>query len=198
MRPQTDAAVDHLRETLVERREVFSGRLLEVYVDRVRLPGGREVSREVVHHRGAVAVVALTDDGRVVLVRQWRHAVGGALWEIPAGTRDRDGEDPAATARRELAEETGLTAGRWRRLGEAGVSPGYSRELLTFYLAEDLAQGSAATDDDETLDVLHAAPERVAELVLAGQTDCKTLAGLALAGRLPDLTGPALGGRGHG
>jgi ADP-ribose pyrophosphatase len=182
--PDADAA--HLRETLVARTPVFEGRLLNVYQDTVRLPDGREAGREIVHHRGAVAVVAVVPDGRVVLVRQWRHAMERALWEIPAGTRDQ-GEEPAVTARRELAEETGYTAGSWSSLGEACVSPGYSREMLWFFLASELAEGETSTDADETLDVRLFSDDDILELVRTGTTDMKTLAGLALAGRLPAL-----------
>src|ERR1044071_2044849 len=96
----TSSAVDHLRETPVARRAVYDGRLLRVYEDEVRLPNGRQARREIVHHRGAVAIVATDSAGGIVLVRQWRHACQGAIWEVPAGTRDQ-GEDPALTARRE-------------------------------------------------------------------------------------------------
>ncbi|HEY0408835.1 MAG TPA: NUDIX hydrolase, partial [Candidatus Dormibacteraeota bacterium] len=144
MSPDTSSAVDRLRETLVSRRPVYDGRLLHVYEDEVRLPTGREARREIVHHRGAVAIVATVSAGGIVLVRQWRHACEGALWEIPAGTRD-EGEDPAVTARRELQEETGYTAARWRPLGQACVSPGYSREILWFFRAEGLSEGAPAT-----------------------------------------------------
>jgi ADP-ribose pyrophosphatase len=106
----------------VRRRSVFDGKLLRVFEDTVRLPGGREATREVVEHPGAVAVVATADDGRIVMVRQWRHAAGRAIWELPAGTRET-GEDPDATARRELTEETGYSAREWRDLGRGAVSP---------------------------------------------------------------------------
>jgi ADP-ribose pyrophosphatase len=182
-----DAGDSHLRETLVSRTPVFEGRLLKVYQDTVRLPDGRQASREIVHHRGAVGVVAVAPDGRIVLVRQWRHAMERALWEIPAGTRDAGEEDPLGTARRELAEETGYTAASWVSLGEACVSPGYSRELMWFYLATGLTEGPPATDTDETLDVRLFTAGEVHQVVRAGATDMKTLAGLALAGRLPAL-----------
>lgn len=184
--PDSDA--EHLRETLVSRKAVFEGRLLRVYQDEVRLPDGRSAGREIVHHRGAVGVVPVAPDGRIVLVRQWRHAVERALWEIPAGTRDED-EEPAVTARRELAEETGYTAASWASLGEACVSPGYSRELLWFFVASELTAGETSTDPDEKLDVRLFSASEIAELVRAGATDMKTLAGLALAGRLPALEG---------
>jgi ADP-ribose pyrophosphatase len=183
-----DGPADHLRETLIERRPVFEGRLLRVYQDRVRLPDGHEAGREIVHHRGAVAVVPIAPDGRVVLVRQWRHAVERALWEIPAGTRD-EGEEPFVTAQRELEEETGYRAVKWRSLGQACVSPGYSREMLWFFFAEGLEEGTAATDPDENLDVRLFEPREVLQLVSAGATDLKTLAGLALAGHLPPMLG---------
>jgi ADP-ribose pyrophosphatase len=182
----TSSAVDHLRETLVARRPAYQGKLLRVFEDEVRLPDGRTARREIVHHRGAVAIVATDSAGGVILVRQWRHACEGALWEVPAGTRDED-EDPAVTARRELEEETGYTADRWRPLGQACVSPGYSRELLWFFRAEGLTAGAAATDPDELLDVRAFRPSEIGELARRGLTDCKTLGGLALAGLLPAL-----------
>jgi 8-oxo-dGTP pyrophosphatase MutT (NUDIX family) len=177
---------EHLRETLLSRQAVFEGRLLRVYRDEVALPDGREAVREVVHHRGAVGVVPVAPDGRVVLVRQWRHAVERALWEIPAGTRDAD-EEPATTAVRELEEETGYTADAWRSLGQACVSPGYSRELLWFFQADGLREGTAGGDPDEKIDVRLFTADEILQLVRDGATDLKTLAGLALAGHLPAL-----------
>ncbi len=182
----SDGPSDHLRETLVSGKEVFSGRLLHVFQDEVALPDGRHATREIVHHRGAVAIVPVLPDGRIALVRQWRHAVERALWEIPAGTRD-EGEEPFVTARRELEEETGYTAGSWKPLGEACVSPGYSRELIYFYLATDLTEGQTSTDPDENLDARLFEPSEILDLVRDGATDLKTLAGLALAGRLPAM-----------
>jgi ADP-ribose pyrophosphatase len=181
-----DAPADHLREKPVSRRAVFEGRLLHVYHDEVALPDGREAQREVVHHRGAVAVIPVAPDGRLVLVRQWRHAMGRALWEVPAGTRDED-EEPFTTARRELEEETGYLAGSWRSLGSACVSPGYSDETLWFYLASELTEGERSTDPDETIDVRLFTPDEVLRLVEVGATDMKTLTGLALAGHLPAM-----------
>jgi ADP-ribose pyrophosphatase len=93
----------------------------------------------VVHHPGAVAVVALDDDDRVLLLRQYRHPVGRHLWELPAGLRDEDGEPPLETAKRELAEEALLAAGRWSLLVTLNSSPGFSDELVQIYLAEDLS-----------------------------------------------------------
>jgi 8-oxo-dGTP pyrophosphatase MutT (NUDIX family) len=171
----------HLREEPLHRRSVFDGKLLHVFEDTVRLPGGEEASREVVEHVGAVTVVASDDDDRVVLVRQWRHATGRALWELPAGTREQ-GEDPAATARRELTEETGYEAAEWRELGHGPVSPGYSSEVIWFYAAHGLSAGDSAPDADELLDVELFDASQLARLARGGEVDLKTLAGLALAG----------------
>jgi ADP-ribose pyrophosphatase len=171
----------HLREQPVGRRSVFDGRLLHVFEDTVRLPAGQAARREVVEHVGAVAVVATADDGRVVLVRQWRHAVGRALWELPAGTREKH-EDPARTAARELTEETGYTAAQWRELGHGPVSPGYSSEEIWFFAAGGLTAGASTPDADELLDVELFGEAQLAGLARHGEVDLKTLAGLALAG----------------
>ena len=171
----------HLREEPLVRRDVYDGRLLHVFEDTVRLPGGREARREVVAHPGAVAVVAIAAERHVVLVRQWRHAVGRALWEIPAGTLEL-GEDPADCARRELTEETGFTATRWRALGRGPVSPGYSSEIIWFFAAEQLSAGDSAPDVDELLDVQAFPVAALAGMAAGGELDLKTLAGLALAG----------------
>jgi ADP-ribose pyrophosphatase len=160
---------------------VYDGRLLHVFEDTVRLPSGREARREVVEHIGAVTVVAVDDDDRVILVRQWRHATGRALWELPAGTRETD-EDPAATARRELNEETGYHAAVWRELGHGPVTPGYSSEEIWFFAARGLQAGVSSPDVDELLDVELFDAHQLASLARRGEVDLKTLAGLALAG----------------
>jgi 8-oxo-dGTP pyrophosphatase MutT (NUDIX family) len=174
-------SAEHLRETPTARRTIYSGRLLTIYEDDVRLVDGTPAHREVVAHPGAVAVVAIDDSDRVVLVRQWRHAVGRALWEVPAGTRDPD-EDPDHTAERELAEETGLRASNLRKLISAALTPGYSTEVMHFYIATGLTEGPTDRDVDERMDVAHLSREAVAALIRAGDVDVKTIAGLALAG----------------
>jgi len=118
-------------ETRIEGRVVYTGKVFRVESDRVRLDGDREVVRDVVRHPGSVAIVPRQADGRVVLVRQYRYAVGRELWEVPAGTRDLPGETVEETARRELAEEAGLRASRWRQLGQAYLVPGWADELMT-------------------------------------------------------------------
>jgi 8-oxo-dGDP phosphatase len=118
---------------------VYEGRVISLHRDTVAMPDGSESVREVVRHPGAVAVVALDDQERVVLVRQYRHPVGGYLWELPAGLRDSDGEPPLETAQRELAEETLLAAERWSLLTTHYSSPGFCDEMVHIYLAEGLS-----------------------------------------------------------
>ena len=177
----------HLREEPVGRRPAYGGRLLQVFEDTVRTADGTEARREVVEHPGAVAIVATDTDGRVVLVRQWRHATGHALWEVPAGTREPR-EQPADTARRELSEETGYSAREWRPLGHGAVSPGYSNEEIWFFAASGLTEGATAPDVDESLDVKLFTRGEVSRLAVDGDVDLKTLAGLALAGFRLDPT----------
>jgi len=174
-------SAEHLRETPTARRTIYSGRLLTVHEDDVCLVDGTRAQREVVEHPGAVAIVAIDSDGRVVLVRQWRHAVGRALWELPAGTRD-PGEPPLRTAERELAEETGLRAGDLRPLATAALTPGYSTEVMHFFLATGLTSGPTDRDIDERMDVSHHSREEVARLIRKGDVDVKTIGGLSLAG----------------
>jgi ADP-ribose pyrophosphatase len=174
-------ATEHLRETKTSRRVIYEGRLLTFFEDDVTLADGTRAQREVVAHPGAVAIVAIDDHGRVVLVRQWRHAVGRALWELPAGTRDT-GEEPARTAERELAEETGLRALHITPLGSAPLTPGYSTEVMHFFAAVDLNQGATHRDADERMDVEHFDHQGIEALVRGGEVDVKTIAGLALAG----------------
>jgi ADP-ribose pyrophosphatase len=124
--------------TVLSSEEVYAGRVISLRRDTVAMPGGVESVREVVHHPGAVGIVAVDDDDRVVLLRQYRHAVADRLWELPAGLRDADGEPPVETARRELAEEVGLAAERWSLLITQHPSPGFCDELVYLYLAEGL------------------------------------------------------------
>jgi 8-oxo-dGTP pyrophosphatase MutT (NUDIX family) len=130
---------DHRHEFRVLSSEpVYEGRVISLRRDTVAMPGGGDSVREVVHHPGAVAVVALDDDENVVLLRQYRHPVAQHLWELPAGLRDADGEPPLETAKRELAEEVQLAADRWSLLLSVNNSPGFSDELVHIFLAEGL------------------------------------------------------------
>ena len=120
--------------------EIYSGRIISLRKDTVAMPGGGDSVREVVHHPGAVGVVALDDADRVVMLRQYRHPVRAHLWELPAGLRDVDDEPPVETARRELAEETQLSAARWSLLTSQNPSPGFCDELVHLFLAEGLSE----------------------------------------------------------
>ncbi len=141
---------------LLGTETVYEGRVITLVKDTVAMPGGGDSVREVVRHPGAVAVVALDEQDRVVLVRQYRHPVGGYLWELPAGLRDAEGEPPLATARRELAEEALLSASRWSLLTTTFSTPGFCDEQVLVYLAEDLADADRPegfTVEHEELDM---------------------------------------------
>jgi 8-oxo-dGTP pyrophosphatase MutT (NUDIX family) len=121
-------------------QEVYRDRLITVRRDMVGMPGNTWAERTVVEHPGAVAILALDDENRVLMIRQYRHPVGRVLWEIPAGLRDKPGEDPLTGARRELLEETGYRARNWRVLADFFSSPGFTTERLRVYLARDLEE----------------------------------------------------------
>lgn len=173
------------RDVLLASEERFQGSLLRLTVDMVRVSSGVEARREVVHHPGGVGIVALADDGAVLLVRQYRHPAGELLWEIPAGGRE-DGESALEAARRELAEETGYGAESWLAVGATFLAPGYSTELLWYYRATGITVvGDPDPDPDEVLQSRLFSRDEVLELASQGLLrDAKTLAGLALAGVL--------------
>jgi 8-oxo-dGDP phosphatase len=123
---------------VVSSAELLRGRLITVRTDQVRIPDNQIAEREVVIHPGAVAVLALDDTDRILMIRQYRHPVGRLLWELPAGLRDVAGEDPWLTAQRELVEEAGYRARDWRVLADYFSSPGFSTERIRVYLARDL------------------------------------------------------------
>ena len=124
---------------VLARETVYEGRVISLERDTVAMPGGGESVREIVRHPGAVAVVAVDDEDRVVLVRQYRHPFREHLWELPAGLRDADGEPPLETAKRELAEEALLSAARWSLLTTSYSTPGFCDEKVLVYLAEELS-----------------------------------------------------------
>jgi 8-oxo-dGDP phosphatase len=129
---------------VVSSAELLRSRLVTVRADKVRTPDNHVAERDVVLHPGAVAVLALDDADRILMIRQYRHPVGGLLWEIPAGLRDVPGEQPWVTAQRELVEEAGYRARDWRVLADYYSSPGYSTERLRIFLARDLEPVPAA------------------------------------------------------
>ena len=150
---------------------LYVGRVLALRLDQVVMPGGRTVAREIIEHPGAVAIVPLHDDASVVMVDQYRHAVGRRMRELPAGLLDTPGEDPVTTARRELSEEVGCTARDWSVLLDVVPSPGFSDEAVRVFLARGLAEvGRPASPDDEEADLA------VVRLPLA-EAVCQVLAG---------------------
>ena len=174
---------EQMEEKCLEERVVFDGKLLKVRADRVQLPGGAETVREVVAHPGAVAMVPLTDDGQVVLIRQWRYAAGGALLEIPAGTLE-PGESPDVCAARELAEEIGCRAECLRPLGAFFLAPGYSSEKIHLFLATGLQPATAQPDADENIERVDVPLAEAVAMVGDGRIqDAKTIAGVLLASR---------------
>lgn len=134
--------------------DVHVGRVMALRADEVQMPGGRIAVREIIEHGGAVAVVAMDADDRMILLHQYRHAVGRRLWEMPAGLLDVAGEDPLEAARRELAEEAGLAAQEWGVLIDVVPSPGFSDESVRVYLATGLSEvGRPEPGDDEEADM---------------------------------------------
>lgn len=167
----------HLRETALDSQTVLQGHFLHVRRDTVRLPDGQPATREYVVHPGAVMVIPLLDDGRVLLERQYRHPMGRAMIEFPAGKLDA-GEGALACAQRELQEETGYRAREWARAGVLHPCISYSNEFIEIWFARGLSAGERSLDDGEFLDLLTAPPAQVLDWCRDGSvTDAKTLTG---------------------
>ncbi|MDI3280991.1 MAG: NUDIX hydrolase, partial [Bacillota bacterium] len=168
-------------EELLSSQEVFRGVLLRVRRDTVRLPEGRESVREVIEHPGAAAVVPVLPGPRLVLLRQYRHAVGRVLWEVPAGKLD-PGEDPERCARRELEEEAGYRAGHLERLFSIVTTPGFTNEVIHLFAASDLTlveEGRRPADEDELLRVEVLPAPEVLEMIWRGElVDAKSIAAI--------------------
>ncbi|MBR0162017.1 MAG: NUDIX hydrolase [Oscillospiraceae bacterium] len=174
-----------LREVQTGSENIFDGIILNVKRDRVRLPNGHESVREVVRHIGAVCVIPVTDDGRVVVERQYRYPIDQVITEIPAGKLDSREEDRLDAAKRELAEETGITADSWINMGLYYPAAAYSDEKITMYLAQGLHLGKQHLDEDEFLNVSFVPLEQLVEEVLSGEiTDGKTQVAILKAARL--------------
>jgi len=167
-----------------QRRTIYQGKVVDLGLERVRLPTGQDVELEVVRHPGGAAAVAVDDRGRVCLLRQYRHVAGGWLWELPAGKID-PGEGPGATAERELAEEAGVFAASWDALGRVHSSPGVFSEVIHLYLARGLSEVDLGHEADEVIEV-HWLPlsDALAWCADGTITDAKTLIGLYRADAL--------------
>lgn len=164
-----------LTEQRLEGETLFKGGVLHACRDTVRLPDGSHATREYVRHPGAVVVVPLLDDGRVVVERQFRYPVGRVMTEFPAGKLDA-GEDPLRCGQRELLEETGYTAREWARAGAMHLAIAYSDEIIHIYFARGLQAGERKLDEGEFLDVFTATPAELLQWGRDGElTDAKTL-----------------------
>ncbi len=164
----------HLREDRISGEDIYGGIFLHMKRDKILLPDGQEAVREYLTHPGAVAILAILDDGRVLLERQYRYPIAKACIEIPAGKLEI-GEDHLMCAKRELEEETGYTAKKWSYIRRIHPVISYSTELIDIYLAEDLVPGKSKLDDEEFLDVFAAPLEQLIAWVEEGEiTDVKT------------------------
>jgi len=172
--------------TVASSEDIHVGRILALRVDDVVMPGGGTARREIVEHLGAVAIVALDEQDRVLLIRQYRHPMGRRLWELPAGLVDHAGEDPLQTARRELVEEVGIVAETWSVLVDAAASPGFTDEVVRVYLATGLSIVERVVLGDEEADLVveSVALDDAIRMVLAGEiVNASAVSGL-LAARL--------------
>jgi len=172
----------------LHRREVlYKGRVFTLEREHVTLEHGATTQLDIIRHPGAAAIVAVTGEGTILMLRQYRHAVGGYIWEIPAGTMG-PGEDPLECAQRELVEETGFAGGNWQKLGEITPVPGYSDERIHLYGATSLVPASQDLDHDEVIDVHGFTPSAAFSMIFDGSIhDAKTIAGLFLARQWMDV-----------
>lgn len=169
----------------IASRPVHSGRVVHLSVDTVRFPDGSTGELEMIRHSGASAVLPIVSEGadpEILLVRQYRYAADGYVYEVPAGRPDRPGEDWEVCARRELEEETGLRAGRLTRLTTIYTTPGFTDERIHLFLAEDLSAGVTAYDPDEFIELLRLPLSEAVEMVRTGRVqDAKTICTLLYA-----------------
>lgn len=151
----TDTEAGRHEFTVASTMDIYRGRIIALRADEIVMPGGRQARREVVEHFGAVAIAALDDAGQIVLIHQYRHPLGHRLWELPAGLLDKPDEPPVEAAKRELAEEVGLAAGRWEVLVDAAASPGFTDECARVFLARGLTDvGREVPAGDEETDLV--------------------------------------------
>lgn len=168
----------HLRETQLSSESVYEGHFLQVSRDRVRLPDGRETTREFIRHPGAVMIVPLLDDGSLLLERQYRYPMARVMLEFPAGKLDPN-ETPLICGQRELLEETGYTANEWAYAGLLHNAIAYSDEGIHIFFARGLTAGERKLDEGEFLDIVTHTPAELDVMAVRGEmTDAKTLIGL--------------------
>ena len=185
MKIEFEKEAEQLREKKIESMDIFNGVILHVKKDKVEMPNGDVRGRELIRHVGAVCIVPVTEDGKIIVERQYRYPVDSVITEIPAGKLDSLDEDRLSAAKRELREETGLTADEWIDMGCYYSAAAYSDEKITMYLARDLHQGRQELDEDEFLNVMAVPLEDMVEMVMRGEVpDGKTQAAVLKAARL--------------
>lgn len=166
---------ENLEELQIETEEIFDGQVVHLFKDTVQLPNGKSATRETIRHIGAVAIVPLTEDGKVIVERQFRYPIAQVITEVPAGKLDSKQEDRLAAAKRELEEETGFTADEWIELGDYYPAAAYCDERITMYLAKGLHKGTRNLDEDEFLNIMAVDLEELVEDIMQGKiADGKT------------------------
>ena len=162
----------------MQSKNIYTGKIITLNIDTVTLPNGVTIDLEMVRHPGAAAIVPLKDDGTVVLIRQFRHAAGGFIYEVPAG-KLHSGEDPMACAARELEEEIGYRAGTLELLSSIFTAPGFTDEVIHIYKATDMTTGQQQLDRDEVLEVIEMPLQEAIDKIRTGMIrDAKTMVGL--------------------
>jgi ADP-ribose pyrophosphatase len=162
-------------EVTIKSEMIFEGKVVKLQLDKVRLPNGKTATRELIKHPGAVAVLALTDDNKMIVVEQYRKPLERSIVEIPAGKLEQ-GEDPSVCAKRELQEETGFSAKQINHLCSFYTSPGFADELLHLYIANGLSEGESRPDEDEFLDYRAISLNEAYEMIQSGDIrDAKTI-----------------------
>ena len=163
------------------KASLYEGRIFKLLRENVTLDNGVTVDLDIIHHPGASAMVPISGNDNVILIKQYRHAIGDFIWEIPAGTLDPN-ETPLECAQRELIEETGFSANTWQKLGEITPVPGYSDERIHMFLAADLLPAEQNLDKDEVLNVHEVPLDKAIEMIHKGAIqDSKTISGLFMA-----------------
>ena len=180
----TEGYTDIMEHTIDSRR-VFDGLILHIDHITNRLPNGKTAAREIARHVGASAVVPVDDEGNVYLVRQFRAPLDMVLLEVPAGKLDYAGEDRLQAAKRELQEETGLTAAEWSHLMDLHTTPGFTDEKISLYLARGLSAGESHPDEDEFLNLVRVPLGELVQMILRGEvSDGKTVCAVMLANQI--------------
>ena len=173
--------MNNLKELKISSQSIFQGKIINLRIDTVQLPNGKEATREVVEHHGAVAVVAINENDEIVLIRQYRAAIDEVIIEIPAGKLEL-GEDPLICAKRELEEETGYQAGQWKKVFTFYTSPGFSDEKMYLYLAKDIKILEQSLDEDEFVELFYMPISQAFNDCRNGQIkDAKTILGIQAA-----------------